>query len=86
VQIKEDEMGEVFSTHGGVEEIRNAKIILVGNSEGKRPHAGPRRRWQDNIKIGLREVGLESVNLIHLGHDKDRWRAVVNTIMNLRVP
>jgi hypothetical protein len=59
---------------------------LVGKPEGRRPLGRPRSRWKDNIKINLREVGWGGVDLIDLAQDRDRWRAVVNAVMNLRVP
>jgi hypothetical protein len=58
--------------------------VLFGNPEEKRPLARPTRRWEDGIKIHLREVGWEGVEWIHLAQDRDHWRAVVNTVMNLR--
>jgi hypothetical protein len=54
--------------------------------EGRRPLGRPRRRWEDNIKMDLREIGFGDVDWIHLAQDRDRWRALVNTVMNLRVP
>jgi hypothetical protein len=66
--------------------VKNAYNALVGEPEGKRPLGRPRRRWEDNIKIDLRETGFGDVDWIHLAQDRDRWRALVNTIMNLRVP
>jgi hypothetical protein len=66
--------------------VRGAYIILVGRPEGRRPLGRPRRRWEDNIKIDLREIGFGDVGWIRLAQDRDRWRALVNTIMNLRVP
>jgi hypothetical protein len=69
-----------------VGEKRGAYRILVGRPEGRRPLGRPRRRWEDNIKIDLREVGWVGMNWIELAQDRDRWRAVVNAIMNLRVP
>jgi hypothetical protein len=60
--------------------------ILVGKPEGKRPLGRPRRRWLDNIKMDLREVECDSIDWIDLAQDRDRWRALVNTVMNLRVP
>jgi hypothetical protein len=60
--------------------------VLVGRPEGKRPLGKPRRRWKDNIKIDLREVGIDGANWIQLVQDRVRWRASVNTVMNLRVP
>jgi hypothetical protein len=67
-------------------EKRNAYRILVGKPEGKRPLGRPRRRWVDNIKIDLREIGWDGVDWIHLVQDRDQWKALVNTVMNLRVP
>jgi hypothetical protein len=67
-------------------EKRNAYRILVGKPEGKRPLGRPRRRWVDNIKLDLGEVGWDGVDWIDLAQDKDRWRAYVNSVMNLRVP
>jgi hypothetical protein len=58
----------------------------VGKPEGKRPLGRPRRRWVDNIKMDLGEVGWDGVNWIDLVQDRDRWRAYVNAVMNLRVP
>jgi hypothetical protein len=60
--------------------------ILVGKSKGKRPLGRRRNRWKDNIHMNLREIGLEDVDWIHLAQDRDQWRALVNTVMNLRVP
>jgi hypothetical protein len=68
-----------------VVEIRNAYSILVGKSEGRRHLVGSRRRWEDNIRMDLREIGWEVVDWIHLAQDRDQWRAVVNMVMNLRV-
>jgi hypothetical protein len=66
-------------------EGRNLYRVLVGNPEGKRPLEGPRRRWEDGIKVDLGEIGWGGVQWIHLARDRDRWRAVVNAVMNLRV-
>jgi hypothetical protein len=60
--------------------------ILVGRPEGRRPPGRPRRRWEDNIKTVLREVGWGGMNWIELAQDRGRWRALVNAVMNLRVP
>jgi hypothetical protein len=65
---------------------RNAYRTLVGKAEGKRPLGKPRRRWVDNIKIDLREIGWDGMDWIDLAQDRDQWRALVNTAMNLRVP
>jgi hypothetical protein len=60
--------------------------ILVGRPEERRPLGRPRRRWGDNIKMDLREMEFGDVDWIYLVQDRDRWRALVNTVMNLRVP
>jgi hypothetical protein len=67
-------------------EMRGAYNILVGRPEGRRPLGRPRRRWEDNIKMDRREIGFGDVDWIQWAHDRDRWRALVNTVMNLRVP
>jgi hypothetical protein len=63
---------------------RNAYRLLVRKSEGKRPLGRPRCRWVDNIMMDLGEVGCDDVDCI--GRDRDRWRALVNSVLNLRVP
>ena len=60
--------------------------FLVGKPEGKRPLGRPRRRWEDNIKMDLQEVGCGGMEWMELAQDRERWRAIVNAIMNLRVP
>jgi hypothetical protein len=60
--------------------------VLVGKPEGKRPLGRPRRRWEDNIKMDLQEVGCEIMVKIELAQDKDSWRALANAVMKLRVP
>jgi ribosome biogenesis protein Nip4 len=67
-------------------EVTGAYNILVGRPEGRRPLERPRRRWEDNIKMALREIGFGDVDWIHWAQDRDRWRAVVNTVMNLQEP
>jgi ribosome biogenesis protein Nip4 len=67
-------------------EVRGANNILVGKPEGRRSLGRPRRRWEDNIKMDLEEIGFRDVDWIHWVQDKDRWRALVNTVMSLRVP
>jgi hypothetical protein len=67
-------------------EVRGTYNILVGRPEGRRPLGRPRRRWEDNIKMDLKDVGFGDVDWIHWAQDRDRWRALVNTVMNLRVP
>jgi hypothetical protein len=73
-QIKEDEMGEICT------------IFWLEETEGKRPFGRPRHRWEDNIRMALREMRWEVVDWILLAQGRDQWRAVVNTVMNLRVP
>ena len=65
---------------------RGVYRVLVGKPEGKRPLGRPRRRWEDNIKMDLQEVGCGGMDWIDLAQDRYRWRAVVNSVMNLRVP
>jgi hypothetical protein len=67
-------------------EVRGAYNILVGRPEGRRPLGRARRRWEDNIKMDLRGIGFGDVDRIRWAQDRDRWRALVNMIMNLRVP
>jgi hypothetical protein len=64
----------------------NACRLLVGRPEGKRPLGRPRLRWMDNIKMDLGEVGWGGVDWIGLAQDRDRWRALVDAVMKLRVP
>jgi hypothetical protein len=76
-------MGRACSTSG---EKRNVYRILVGKPEGKIPLGRPRRRLVDSIKMDLREIGWDDMDWIDLAQDRDQWRALVNTVMNLRVP
>ena len=69
-----------------MEQSRNAYRVLVGNPEGKRPLGRSRRRWEDNIRMDLSEVGCDPGEWIHLAEDRDQWRAYVRTAMNHRVP
>jgi hypothetical protein len=69
-----------------MEEGRGVYRVLVGRLEGKRPLGRPGRRWEDNIKMDLRELGIDGANWIRLAQHMVRWRAFVNTIMNLRLP
>jgi hypothetical protein len=76
-------MCRACSTNG---EKRNAYKILVGKPEGKRPLGRPSRRWEDNIKIDLTEIGWGGMDWIDLAQDRDQWTGLVNTVMNIRVP
>jgi hypothetical protein len=76
-------VGGTCGTNG---EKRNVCRLLIGKPEGKRPLGKPRRRWIDNIKINLLEIGLSVVDWIGLAQDRYRWKALVNSVMNLRVP
>jgi hypothetical protein len=67
-------------------EGRDVYRVLVGKHEEKRPLGRPRRRWDDNIKIYLQEVGCGDIDWLDLAEDRERWRALVNAVMNLRVP
>jgi hypothetical protein len=71
-------VGGTCGTHGGRD--------LVGRPEGKRPLGRPRRKWEDNIKMELREIGIDAANWIRLAQDRVQCRASVNTVMNLRFP
>ena len=70
----------------GMGEGRGVHRVLVGRPEGKRPLGRPRRRWEDNIKMDLQEVRGGCEDWMELAQDRDRWRALVGTVMNLRVP
>jgi hypothetical protein len=76
-------VGGTCGTNGGK---RNVYKLLVGKPEGKRPLGIPRRRWIDNIKMDVLEIGLSVVDWIGLTQDRYRWRTLVNSVMNLRVP
>jgi hypothetical protein len=67
-------------------EGRVAYRILVGRPEGRSPLGRPRRRWEDNIKMDLQEVGWEGMDWIDMAQYRDRWRSLVNAVMNRRVP
>jgi hypothetical protein len=70
----------------GLGERRGVYRVLAGRPEGKRPLGRPRRRWEDNIKMDGQEVGCGGMDWINVAWDRDRWRALVNAVMNLRVP
>jgi hypothetical protein len=78
-----DEIGGACSTYG---EKRNAYRILVGKPEGKRALGRPRLRCMGNIRVDLRELGRDAVVWIDMAQDRDQWRALMNTVLNLRVP
>jgi hypothetical protein len=67
-------------------ERRGVYRFLVGRSEGKRPLGKPRLRWEDKIKLDLREIGIDGANWIQLAQDRVNWRAFVDTVMILRIP
>jgi hypothetical protein len=67
-------------------EGRGVYRVLDGRTKGKRPLGRPRRRWEDNIKTDLREIGIDGANRIGLTQNRVQWRAFVNTVMNLQVP
>jgi hypothetical protein len=69
-----------------MEEMRNAYNILVGKPDGKRPFGRPGRRWEDNIRMDLREKCWKVVDWMHLDQDKEEWQAFVEMVMNLLVP
>ena len=69
-----------------MEERRGVYRVLVRKPEGNRPLGRPRRRWEDNIKMDLQEVGCGGIDWIDLAQDRDRWRTLVTAVMNLRVP
>jgi hypothetical protein len=76
------EMGRACSTH----KKTNAYRILVGKPERKRPLGRPRRRWEDNIRMDLREIGWGGMDWTDLAQDRDQWRTLMNMVINLRVP
>jgi hypothetical protein len=76
-------VGGACSTNG---EKTNAYRLLVGKPDGRRPLGRPRRKWVDNIRMNLVDVGSGDVDWIGLAQDRDRWRALVSAVMNLRVP
>ena len=77
-------MGRTCSTYGAIQKYIGYRI-LVEKPEGKRPLGKPRRRWEDNTKMDLKEVGYDPGDGIALGEDRDQWRAYVRAVMNLRV-
>jgi len=82
-QIEQVAVGGACSTHGASKCVYR---VLVGKPEGKRPLGRPRRTWEDNIKMDLQEVGCEDMDLIDMAQDRERWRALMNAVMNFWVP
>ena len=82
-KIEKNEMGGHVAR---MEEGRGVRKVLVGKPEGKSPLGRPRRRWEDNIKMDLQEVGRCCGDWMELVQDRDRWRPLVSTVMNYRVP
>ena len=80
------EMGRTCSMYRAIEQSRNACRVLLGKSEGKIHLGRSRHRWEDNIKMDLREVGCDPGEWIDLAEDRGQWRAYVRAVMNLRVP
>ena len=76
-------MGGACGAYGAGERVYR---VLVGKPEGKRPLGRPRRRWEDDVKMDLQEVGGGFGDWMDLTQDRDRWRTLVSTVMNLRVP
>ena len=83
-KIEKNEMGGAYSTY--MREARGVYRVLVGKAGVKRPLGNTRRRWEDNIKMDLHEVGCGGMDWIELAQDKNRWWALVNAVMNFRVP
>jgi hypothetical protein len=90
--LHNDELHNLYSSPNIVMVIKSRKtrwaghVARMGRPEGKRPLGRPRGRWEDNIKIDLREIGIDGANWIRLAQDRVQWLAFVNTVMNLRVP
>jgi hypothetical protein len=84
IKKKKNEMGMACSKYG--EHERCVQGFGAGRSEGKRPLGRPRGRWEDNIYMNLQEVGCGGMDWIDLTQDRNRWRALVNAVMNPRVP
>jgi hypothetical protein len=81
--MKEDEVGRICGTHG---KWRSVYRVLIERPEGKRPLGRPRHRWEDNIKMDVREMVVNEANWIRLAEDRVQWQIFVNTVMNLQLP
>jgi hypothetical protein len=90
MEILEFELRDNSATENTIKTLRingvNLKRFIYTSPEGRRPLGRPRLRWEDNIKMDLREIGFGDMDWIHWAQDRDRWRALVNTVMNHRVP
>jgi hypothetical protein len=84
--VKEDEMGRACSTNAGEEECIGMYRILIRKPEGKRPVGRPSSKWVDNTEMDVSERGWGGMDWMDLAQDRDHWRALVNMVMNLRVP
>jgi hypothetical protein len=94
-KLRNDELHNLYSSSNVVrvikssgrdmEEGRDVYRVLIGRPEGKRPMGRPRRMWKNNIKMDLKEIGIDGANWIRLAQDRVQWRACVNTVMKLRV-
>ena len=82
-KIRKNEMGVACSTYG---ERTDVYRVLVGKLESKRPFGKPRRRWEDNIKMDLQEVGCGDMDWMELAQDRGSWLSLMNVVMSLRVP
>jgi hypothetical protein len=101
-KLHNEELNDLYSSPNIVRAIKSLRLrwaghvarmgrgeviqVLVGKPEGKRPLGRTRRRWEDNIKMDVQEVGCGGMDWIELAQNRDRWRALVNAVMNLRVP
>ena len=85
-KLHNDELNDLYCSPDIVRVIKSRRMRWAGIPEGKRPYGRQRRRWEDNIKMDLQEVGCWGMGWIELAQDRDRWWALVNLVMNLRVP